>query len=301
MAMEKLKRITLLVLPPDCLPSWRVSLSLRGAAAAFGVWTLLTLWAGASAMRRADYWATKAENVLMQQRLEAVLDEMERSRDDLEKGREADRKLRELLGMPSKRAILEADRAASGGSRTSLTPSEDPLASGGPLPQDRVTLARGLAQQRAESFQEIMGFLARARRQFWDTPMGRPAEGRLSSTYGYRVSPVRGGEDDAEFHGGLDIANAQGTPIRATADGVVQRAGWAGGYGKMVLVRNEHGFSTLYGHASRLAVTAGQRVRRGDIVAYMGTTGRSTGNHVHYEVWRGGRPVNPAPYLQEAR
>lgn len=288
--MNTLKRVTLLVLPPDCSPSWRFSLSLRGILSALGVWTLLTLWAGASAMRRADYWATKADHALMRQRLERVLNEVERSRDDLEKAQDADRKLRELLGMPSKRAILEAEPRPSPGT-----------ASGGPRLEDRTTLVRALAQQRVESFHEISGFLARARGLFRDTPLGRPADGRFTSTYGYRVSPVNAGEDDAEFHGGVDIANAMGTPIRATAAGVVERAGWAGGYGQMVLVRNEHGFSTLFGHASRLAVSAGQRVRRGEILAYMGTTGRSTGNHVHYEVWRGGRPVDPAPFLQEAR
>lgn len=286
--MQKLKRITLLVLPPDGLPSWRVSLTLRAVLGGLCVWTLLTLWAGASAMRRADYWATKADNLLMQTRMDSLLSEIERSRDDLEKGREADRKIRELLGMPSKRALLEADTSTG-------------TATGGPLPQDRAILLRGVAQQRVASFQEISGYLSRARRTFRDTPLGWPAPGRITSPYGYRVSPMNGTDDDAEFHAGLDIANRKGTPIRATADGVVERAGWAGGYGRMVMVRNEHGFSTLYGHASALAVVVGQKVRRGDLLAYMGTTGRSTGNHVHYEIWRGGRPVNPAPYLKEGK
>ncbi len=123
------------------------------------------------------------------------------------------------------------------------------------------------------------------------TPSIWPSSGDVSSPYGLRW----GGTD---FHPGIDIANDQGTPIVATADGVVTTAGWnSGGYGNMVDIDHGNGIMTRYGHAAQVIVTAGQRVKRGQVIAYMGSTGFSTGPHVHYEVRVNGQPVNPARYL----
>ena len=123
------------------------------------------------------------------------------------------------------------------------------------------------------------------------TPTGWPTDGFISSGYGLRWN-------GAEFHQGIDIAAEMGTPIVATADGVVTIAGWnAGGYGNMVDIDHGSGVSTRYGHASAVMVTAGQRVRRGQIIAYVGSTGHSTGPHLHYEVRLSGQPVNPTSYL----
>ena len=118
-----------------------------------------------------------------------------------------------------------------------------------------------------------------------------PTQGVISSPYGLRF----GG---AEFHQGIDIAAEMGSPIVATADGVVTAAGWnGGGYGNMVDIDHGEGITTRYAHASAVVVTEGQRVRRGQIIAYVGSTGFSTGPHLHYEVRLGGHPVNPALYL----
>ena len=118
-----------------------------------------------------------------------------------------------------------------------------------------------------------------------------PTQGVISSPYGLRFGGT-------EFHQGIDIAAETGTPIVATADGVVTAAGWnGGGYGNMVDIDHGEGIATRYAHASSVVVTAGQRVRRGQIIAYVGSTGFSTGPHLHYEVRLGGHPVNPALYL----
>lgn len=123
------------------------------------------------------------------------------------------------------------------------------------------------------------------------TPSIWPAQGVVSSPFGLRW----GGSD---FHPGIDIANDTGTPIRATADGVVKVAGWnSGGYGNMVDIDHGNGIMTRYGHASYVVVTAGQHVKRGQIIAYMGSTGFSTGPHVHYEVRVNGQAVDPSNYL----
>ena len=118
-----------------------------------------------------------------------------------------------------------------------------------------------------------------------------PARGEVSSPFGLRWN-------GSDFHPGIDIANDFGTPIVATADGVVTDAGWnAGGYGNKVDIDHGNGIMTRYGHAQSIVVRTGQHVRRGQIIAYMGSTGFSTGPHVHYEVRIHGEPVNPAPYL----
>ena len=118
-----------------------------------------------------------------------------------------------------------------------------------------------------------------------------PTTGVISSPYGLRW----GGSD---FHPGVDIANDMGTPIVATADGVVEYAGWnSGGYGNMVDINHGNGIMTRYGHASQVVVSAGQAVSRGQVIAYMGSTGFSTGPHCHYEVHVNGQRVNPISYL----
>ena len=123
------------------------------------------------------------------------------------------------------------------------------------------------------------------------TPSGWPAGGDVSSPYGLRW----GGSD---FHPGIDIANDYGTPITATADGIVVAAGWnSGGYGNMVDIDHGNGVVTRYGHAQEVVVSPGQTVTRGQIIAFMGSTGFSTGPHVHYEVRINGEPVNPSGYL----
>ena len=118
-----------------------------------------------------------------------------------------------------------------------------------------------------------------------------PTNGVVSSPYGLRWN-------GSDFHPGIDIANDMGTPIVATADGIVSTAGWnAGGYGNMVDIDHGNGIMTRYAHASQVVVAAGQYVRRGQLIAYMGSTGFSTGPHVHYEVRVNGQAVNPVSYL----
>jgi murein DD-endopeptidase MepM/ murein hydrolase activator NlpD len=117
-----------------------------------------------------------------------------------------------------------------------------------------------------------------------------PVQGRLTSGFGERFHPILGYE---RFHAGLDLAAAAGTPIVAAADGKVMSAGWTGGYGQAVEIAHAGGIETKYGHMSRIAAYAGEVVHRGDIIGYVGSTGLSTGPHLHFEVMKNGRPVNP--------
>lgn len=123
-----------------------------------------------------------------------------------------------------------------------------------------------------------------------------PVLGTVTSSFGERLDPFRG---EGAFHDGIDIATALGDAIRATADGVVLKASMGTGYGREVILDHGQGITTLYAHLSGFAVTVGQDVRRGDVIGYVGSSGRSTGPHLHYEVRIHDTPVNPHKYLRD--
>jgi murein DD-endopeptidase MepM/ murein hydrolase activator NlpD len=124
-----------------------------------------------------------------------------------------------------------------------------------------------------------------------------PIMGPITSGFGQREDPVTG-NGEGEFHTGIDISAPNGVPIRATADGTVKSADMESGYGREVIIDHGHGIETCYGHMSGFAVVAGQQVIRGQVIGYVGHSGRTTGNHVHYEVRIHGTPVNPHKYLR---
>jgi murein DD-endopeptidase MepM/ murein hydrolase activator NlpD len=121
--------------------------------------------------------------------------------------------------------------------------------------------------------------------------MRMPVAGRVTSGFGSRFHPILGYR---RMHSGLDLAASYGSPIHAAADGRVISAGWHGGYGRMVEIAHSDGVRTMYGHMSRIAAATGSYVRQGQVIGYVGSTGLSTGPHLHYEVLKNGRPVNPA-------
>jgi len=120
--------------------------------------------------------------------------------------------------------------------------------------------------------------------------MGMPVAGRITSTFGMRMHPLLG---FMRMHKGMDIGASYGAPIYAVLDGVVQTAGRAGGYGNFIKLAHPGGIASGYGHMSKFAVRAGQRVSRGQVIGYVGSTGMSTGPHLHWEVWRNGQAINP--------
>lgn len=126
-------------------------------------------------------------------------------------------------------------------------------------------------------------------------PLGLPHNGPISSEYGYRKNPFGGYV--GEFHPGIDIKGTLGDEVRATADGIVVRNDWYSGYGNAVLIDHGSGLTTLYGHLSRVNVVPGQEVKTGDVIGYLGSTGRSTGPHIHYEIRKNGEDIDPAPFL----
>ncbi|MEG6584418.1 M23 family metallopeptidase [Dendrosporobacter sp. 1207_IL3150] len=173
---------------------------------------------------------------------------------------------------------------------------------GGPSVQPSLTEIMSTVSQlqtivpiREESLLELKDALIERNAKRAATPSMMPAAGEITSRFGWRSSPWGG--DGSDWHPGIDIANDYGTPIYATAAGNVAFSGWFGGYGKLVKLDHGNGIESLYGHNSLNLVDEGEWVQKGQIIAYMGSTGNSTGSHVHYEIRVNNNAVNPAKFL----
>jgi murein DD-endopeptidase MepM/ murein hydrolase activator NlpD len=154
-------------------------------------------------------------------------------------------------------------------------------------------------QAQDNSYKEIAGFIQNKEQLLAATPAIQPVSNselkRVASGFGYRIDPIY---KTTRFHAGLDFTAPQGTPIYATANGVVKVAGNLGnGYGNHVIVNHGYGYQTLYGHMFRIKTRPGARVKRGEVIGYVGSTGKSTGPHCHYEVHKNGRPIDPVYFF----
>lgn len=159
---------------------------------------------------------------------------------------------------------------------------------------EKTVQIQSATEKQSNSFGALINYLEDQINLLASTPAIRPANGWDTSGFGYRKSPFTGLR---EFHKGLDIANRQGTPIIATADGIVSYTGYKGLLGKTLVIDHGHGMMTRYGHAHEILVETGDVVKRGDKIATIGSTGRSTGPHLHYEVLLNGIRVNPNKYI----
>jgi len=146
----------------------------------------------------------------------------------------------------------------------------------------------------ANEKEELYKFLENQKTMLASTPSIWPTRGWVSSRFGYRISPFT---NQKEFHKGIDISTRMNTPIIAPADGVISSTGKDHGMGKMLTINHSYGVKTRYGHLAKILVKKGQYVKRGQKIALVGNTGRTTGPHLHYEVYLNGLPVNPFRYI----
>lgn len=194
-----------------------------------------------------------------------------------------------------KRAIenlpaMVRNRAMGGGTVATAPPALASMSS----PDSTFGVLRDLLGSLEERLQTVRTGVEKQQALAAATPSIWPVAGYLSSMFGNRKDPFTGQPD---FHPGLDIAASAGAPIRATADGVVESAGYAGNYGNAVVVRHGFGISTRYAHMSRIAARTGTTVKRGDLLGYVGATGRATSAHLHYEILLNGQTINPLRLL----
>jgi murein DD-endopeptidase MepM/ murein hydrolase activator NlpD len=160
--------------------------------------------------------------------------------------------------------------------------------------QDHVSRLQDLAEQQERSFQGLDEQLREKRKLLSSTPSIWPTQGFLSCSFGFRQSPFTGLK---EFHRGLDVSSKTGTPVIAPAEGVVVEVGHDKDFGEVVRLEHGFGYTTFYAHLSETVVKKGQRVHRGQMIARVGNTGRTTGPHLHYELHVNGLPVNPQRFI----
>jgi murein DD-endopeptidase MepM/ murein hydrolase activator NlpD len=219
----------------------------------------------------------KAQQTVMAEKVKFYSDQFHQWNATVKSLRNAEETFRQLFSLGSREQVLNKVEASSVGSLD--------------IPELVSNLRKTI-----ENVDEIKNYLSIQRNIYVATPKGYPASGHITSRYGKRTDPMNG---DLAFHSGIDISSDSGMPVRSTADGVVSHSGWTQKSGYVVVLEHGRGFSTVYAHNKGNTVRVGQIVRRGDIIGYVGSTGKSTGPHVHYEVWKDGRAVDAQPYLSQ--
>ena len=270
------------------------------------LWALIVVWlllTGAGILffvRGYDYNMIKAENNLMRMKLKLIADELERGRKYLDLTHTTDTQMRQMLGMPGgkfvnlpkgwEEAKAQQDARAKKLFETDLKDMQTEDF------EHYVDDLEDSAKTQLASFQEIAWYFANKKEGLNSTPSIRPSSAPISSGSGYRLDPV--GRRTSKKHNGVDFAGKPDSPIVVTADGVVRHAGWVPSFGQAILVDHGFGYSTLYAHTTGITVKSGDVVKRGDKIATMGSSGNSTGTHLHYEVWKDGQAVNPRNYFK---
>ena len=236
-------------------------------------------------MENASYRAATGELTTQLTSLQGVIEELG-TRSSLDP--EAARAMQKLPTMIKARAM--------GGGTTSPAPSL--LASALSSPEDTFGLIRNVLGRLESQLRLVRTDVERREALAAATPSIWPTVGWLSAGYGERADPLTG---DPGYHQGIDISTDRGKPVVATADGIVESAGWSGNYGNLMVIDHGFGIKTRYGHLSAFNTVAGLPVRRGDVVGYVGSTGRTTGAHLHYEVITNGQAIDPLHLLISPR
>ena len=240
----------------------------------------------------------QAETSSQRLELSSMAEKMGELQDQLQRLYKLDRKLRLLASLEPSSESAKPLRGL-GGPTTKATSAEEVFIADGQsalVDSMRQELAKlkSVADRQETSFHELESAFHDLKSLLASTPSIWPVRGWVTSGFGYRISPFTGRR---ALHSGLDIATRKGALIVTPADGVVTRVASEYDFGKFVVIDHGYGVSTRYGHNSRILVRPGQRVRRGEPIARVGNTGRSTGPHLHYEVRQNGVPVNPNRYI----
>jgi murein DD-endopeptidase MepM/ murein hydrolase activator NlpD len=263
----------------------------------------------------------KGENFKLRQEMQLIRNKVESMESTMERVRNYAKKLQILTGQPGEREITGLPQGGSGDSENSwlrepksiepaTTPSEkrsqkdDPEKDGfGYLYNENYLAARVEKLQNSGMLTELnlsqlQGYLFARTAIVTATPSLMPINGWLSSPFGYRRHPYDG---TFRLHAGVDIAAEAGAPVRAPAPGLVVFSGYKEGYGKVIVVNHGYGISTVFGHMSKLFLNQGTRIKRGETIGEVGSTGHATGPHLHYEIRKNGIPVNPVTFLSRNR
>lgn len=290
------KKYTVLIIPEGSHKVRRYMVGRKPLLTALGVVLVVALLGSyiavdyfRSGVDRQELRRLRTQNQLQQNELRELANRLEDVRKEMVILAQNDAKMRAMSQLSHPAVKADNVLVGVGGPVEETNASESEISD----LQQQIDKIREAIDLRRASQEEVRGFLADQRSMLAAKPRGLPARGWLTSSFGMRLSPftrVR------TMHEGLDIAARIGTPVYATADGIVSQSHYAEGYGKLVVIDHGYGYKTYYGHNSRLLVKVGQRVKRGDMIAAVGNTGSSTGAHVHYEVRLNGVPLNPQKF-----
>ncbi len=282
--MYKIKRflkrlftpVTIMMIPHDSKRTINIKLPSIGVFSSVLLWLVGSVYVVSIAIDTVEYYDMKSKlNFYTSQFVE-----LKSTISTLEK---AEAEFKRILSFKSKEKILE-------NVDTKINTHD-----AGSLDMD---ILKDQIKNTVEKVTDIKEFLRNQKDIYMATPKGWPIVGRITSEFGGRENPIHGKQ---EFHSGLDISASMGAPVKATADGIVSFSGWSAGNGNLVVIEHGFGYSSFYAHNSSNAVKVGQKVKRGDIIAHIGSTGNTTGPHLHYEVWHNGKAVNPMSFIKEAK
>lgn len=286
---QRKKHITFMLLPHSSSRNvWRINLPywLAAILAVLLVAVLIGVigsffYSTRISARMINYYGLKAENKRQEKQLKVFVEKTKELEEGVRELEERDQELREMLG-------LQKGRSARPVRQAELLASDPEL-----VFQRLVALEKKIISKK----QVLVQMKKRANDvafRFASLPSIWPVNGSILCSYGWRRHPFSGKQ---EFHKGVDIPVWQGYPIKATADGVIVYSGWSNGYGNTVVIDHKNGYSTLYAHCSQLLVDRWDQVAKGQVIAKVGSTGLSTGPHLHYEVEKNNKTVNPATFL----
>jgi len=280
---NKKNRYDLLIIPSDTSRVKRFSISRRAVYSGASSLAILALYVLFSTFQLSRYEALNLNLMMARSENERLRSENDVYHNSIEK----------LKGQMS----YIQDRSKDMARQAKMEPQSDidsQVGVGGPETVDKLSRA---ADQLEHQVMVIGDRLRAEQLRLATIPSGLPVLGYQTAGFGIRRNPF--GEGGSEFHEGMDIAVEFGTPVSATADGVVIWAEPKSGYGNLVAIYHTNGITSRYGHLSRVSVQQGQRIKRGEQIGYAGSTGRSTGPHVHYEIRVNDQPVDPVGYTSK--
>ena len=285
---ERKKFITFMVLPHNStrevfrlnLPTW-----LGAVLAVFLVVLAVTvlgffLYSSYVTGRLVHYYALQSENRAQAAQIKTFYSKTKELETGIRELEERDQELREILGLKKIPARKPAENAQSNNLSEAIS--------------QRLASINERMENRKYELSALRDLSTAVASRFNGYPSEWPVQGSIRSNFGFRIHPFTG---KSTFHAGVDIPSWEGNRVRATADGIVHYSGWANGYGNVVIIDHPSGYRTIYGHNQRNIVSRGERIKKGQVVAVVGSTGLSTAAHVHYEIQHKSRPINPEPFL----
>lgn len=265
-----LSPITIMLIPHGRTKVYRLKIPFSFIVLIVCIWLVFNLYVFSVAVNTAEYY-------MMKQKFSSIMNKFNELRSTIISLKHAEEELNRIFSLKSKKEIFE---------NLKIQPSGD----------INIDELKKLSEETINSVNEIKKFLSEQQNIYKSTPLGWPVKGEITSFFGKREHPKYGHE---EFHTGIDLSVSTGTEVRATAEGIVVFSGYQAGNGNIVMLKHGYGFTTIYAHNQKNLVNVGQKIKRGDIIALSGSTGTTTGPHLHYEIWKDNTPVNPLPYLKE--